>query len=301
MRAGCSISDSTAPSDSASVNTSVRRDDLERRAPRRPRSVNDTMPPKSRIWRAATSWPGWSGSPGHSTRSTAGWPTSASATARGVGAVAVHAHGQRLHAPQHQVAVERRRARRPTAFCTKPMPSAELVVVGGDEPADDVGVAAEVLGGRVHDDVGAERERLLQVRRGERVVDDHAGRRGAWATLGHRGDVDDAPAPGWSASRPTPARRRRATPRSSAVGVGEVDGRPRPARRRRTPCRSAGTCRRRRRCRARRGRPARSWRSTASSAARPAGEGEPVARALRATRGTPRARRGSGCRCGAYS
>ena len=43
-----------------------------------------------------------------------------------------------------------------------------------DEPADDVGVAAEVLRGRVHDDVGAELERSLQVRRGERVVDDDA-------------------------------------------------------------------------------------------------------------------------------
>ena len=54
------------------------------------------------------------------------------------------------------------------------MPLGELGVVDRDEPADDVGVAAEVLRGRVHDDVGAERERLLQVRRGERVVDDDA-------------------------------------------------------------------------------------------------------------------------------
>ena len=57
-----------------------------------------------------------------------------------------------------------------------------------ERAAEHVGVAAEVLGGRVHDHVGAERERLLQVRRGEGVVDDdeHAGR---VADLGERGDV----------------------------------------------------------------------------------------------------------------
>ena len=41
-----------------------------------------------------------------------------------------------------------------------------------DEAADDVGVAAEVLRRRVDDDVGAELERALEVRRRERVVDD---------------------------------------------------------------------------------------------------------------------------------
>ena len=51
----------------------------------------------------------------------------------------------------------------------------QLVVVGGREPADHVAVAAEVLGGGVHDDVGAEGERLLQRRRGEGVVDDDDG------------------------------------------------------------------------------------------------------------------------------
>ena len=43
-----------------------------------------------------------------------------------------------------------------------------------ERTADDVGVAAEVLRRGVHDDVGAEGERVLQVRRGERVVDDRA-------------------------------------------------------------------------------------------------------------------------------
>ncbi len=47
----------------------------------------------------------------------------------------------------------------------------ELVVVDGHEAADHVAVAAEVLGGGVHDEVGAEREGLLERRGREGVVD----------------------------------------------------------------------------------------------------------------------------------
>ena len=59
-----------------------------------------------------------------------------------------------------------------------------------DEPADHVGVTAEVLRRRVHDDVGAERERPLQERRRERVVDDDACAARV-RERGDRGDVDD--------------------------------------------------------------------------------------------------------------
>ena len=64
------------------------------------------------------------------------------------------------------------------------------------DAADDVGVAAEVLRGRVHHHVGAEVERLLKVRRRERVVDhDECPRRtGLLSALadhvGRPGDVD---------------------------------------------------------------------------------------------------------------
>ena len=51
-------------------------------------------------------------------------------------------------------------------------------------------MAAEVLRRRVDDDVGAELQRLLQVRRGEGVVDDDQ-RAGRVRRLGHRADVDD--------------------------------------------------------------------------------------------------------------
>ena len=59
----------------------------------------------------------------------------------------------------------------PTANCRNFAFSNERVVVHDERAADDVGVAAEVLGGRVHDDIRPERQRLLQRRRRERVVD----------------------------------------------------------------------------------------------------------------------------------
>ena len=86
-------------------------------------------------------------------------------------------------------------------------------VVGGHDRAEqDVAVTGEVLRGRVHHDVGAQRERLLQQRGGEGVVDDDVG-------AGLVGGGSDgrrcrrSPAPGWSGTRATPARRRRRRPR----------------------------------------------------------------------------------------
>ena len=87
-------------------------------------------------------------------------------------AVPIHPHAQRLDTAQHEVAVERR-GHGAGRVLGEPQPLGQLVVVDRQEPADHVAVTAEVLGGRVHDDVGAERDRLLQVRSGERVVDHH--------------------------------------------------------------------------------------------------------------------------------
>ena len=48
--------------------------------------------------------------------------------------------------------------------------------IGRDQrTTDHVGMAADVLGCGVHDDVGSQRQRLLEIRRGERVVDDQLG------------------------------------------------------------------------------------------------------------------------------
>ena len=80
MRPGCSMRDSTPPRDSARVKTRVRAT-TSRAACSPAARVKETMPPKSRIWRAASSWPGWSGRPGHRTRSTAGCSARTAATA----------------------------------------------------------------------------------------------------------------------------------------------------------------------------------------------------------------------------
>ena len=64
------------------------------------------------------------------------------------------------------------------------------LVAGRGKAPDDIGVATQVLGGRVHDDVGSQAERLLDPRRGKGVVDDD---KGAPAVRGggYGGDVDD--------------------------------------------------------------------------------------------------------------
>ena len=59
---------------------------------------------------------------------------------------------------------------------------------GNRRAADDVGVAAEVLGRRMHDEVGAELQRALVDRRRERVVD---GDERAALARHDAGDVDD--------------------------------------------------------------------------------------------------------------
>ena len=143
------------------------------------------MPPKSRICRAATSDVVGIQHRRRPRRARA----AVCAIAFAFVAVRAHADRERLHAPQHEVAVERRRHRAHRVL-QEPHLVGPLGVVERDEPADDVGVAAEVLRRRVHDDVGAERERLLQVRRRERVVDDDA-RVALVRELRDRLDVDD--------------------------------------------------------------------------------------------------------------
>ena len=107
----------------------------------------------------------------------------------GVLAVLPHPHRQRLQAAQHEPGVERPR-HRPERLLQEAQALGDRRVVRRREPADHVGVAAEVLRRRVHDDVGAELERLLQVRRRERVVDDEQ-RAGGVRRVGGGADVDD--------------------------------------------------------------------------------------------------------------
>jgi hypothetical protein len=105
-------------------------------------------------------------------------------------AVPVHPYAEGLDAAQGQPGVERT-ADRAHGVLVEGQFAAEADVGDDQRAAQDVGMAAEVLGGRVHDHVGAERQGPLQVRRGERVVHDEQ-RPGVMGDLCERGDVGDA-------------------------------------------------------------------------------------------------------------
>ena len=103
---------------------------------------------------------------------------------QGVLAVPLHAQGQRLQAAQGEKAVERA-ADAAHGVLQEPQLLVQFPVVADDgHPADHVGVAVEVLGHRVDDDVEAQRQRPLAVGRGEGVVD----RRQQAPPLGQRGN-----------------------------------------------------------------------------------------------------------------
>ena len=89
----------------------------------------------------------------------------------GVVAVALHADGQRLHAAEDEPAVERSR-HRAEGLLQEPEALGDGRIVGRGEPADHVGMPAEVLRGRVDDDVGAQLVGALEKRGRERRVDD---------------------------------------------------------------------------------------------------------------------------------
>ena len=66
----------------------------------------------------------------------------------------------------------------------------QRLVAPQDRAAQDAALAVDVLGRRVDDEIGTERERLLEDRGGEDVVDDEKRPVGA-AQLGQCGDVED--------------------------------------------------------------------------------------------------------------
>ena len=79
----------------------------------------------------------------------------------------------------------------PRRVLQEPKALGSLLVVRRDHPVHGVGVAGEVLRGRVEDDVGAQLERVLEGRRRERVVDDED-RPGMPALSGSLADRRDA-------------------------------------------------------------------------------------------------------------
>ena len=77
----------------------------------------------------------------------------------------------------------------PMAFAHQAQAVVQLRRCRDDRAADHVAVAVQVLGGRMHDQVGAERERLLPERRQKGVVRRHQ-RAGRVRRIGHRANVD---------------------------------------------------------------------------------------------------------------
>ena len=108
---------------------------------------------------------------------------------RAVVAVPVHPDGQGLDSAQGQPGVERA-AGRADSVLQEGQPVGQVGVGDDERAADHVGVAAQVLGGRVDHGVGPEGERLLQVGRGERVVHREQGA-GRVRDLRERADVGD--------------------------------------------------------------------------------------------------------------
>ena len=148
------------------------------------------MPPKSRIWRAAISWPGWSGRPGQSTSVDARVPGEELDDARGRWRSGAPCARRASSAPRSTSHASNGPGTAPSDFCRNRRRSAIVGSFVAGEAADDVRVAAEVLRRRVDDDVGAEVERRLEVRRRERVVDDEQRARRVRRRRDGR-DVDD--------------------------------------------------------------------------------------------------------------
>ena len=174
MIAGCSIRLSTPPRLSASAK--MRTASRKRRAPAR--SVfrsSEIMPPKPCIWRRRERVLRMRrAGRGSAPASTCGCCSQPLRQRERVRAVPLHAQRQRLHAAQREEAVERaRRSRRPRSAgspAARAAASWRASRADDGDAADHVGVAVQVLGGRVHDDVEAELERPLHAGAGEGVV-----------------------------------------------------------------------------------------------------------------------------------
>jgi hypothetical protein len=103
-------------------------------------------------------------------------------------AVALHPDRQGLQAAQDEPAVERA-GDGPERLLEEAEPVGDGRVVRRDEAADHVGVTAEVFRRGVEDEVGAQLEGLLEIRRGEGVVHDDYRPDGVCG-LGRLADVD---------------------------------------------------------------------------------------------------------------
>src|SRR5687768_12600365 len=81
--------------------------------------------------------------------------------------LALHSQRQRLHAAQYRVCVPNTQHAADEFHCADQRVAIHLVARNGDA-ARRIGMPAEILGRAVYDDVGAELQRLAQVRSEER-------------------------------------------------------------------------------------------------------------------------------------
>jgi hypothetical protein len=90
----------------------------------------------------------------------------------GRGARTLEAQGERAHAAHSEVGLERT-GRGPRQLAALARLARALVGRRDHGSEQQIGVPAQVLRGRVHDQIGAQRQRPLEQRRGERAVDHH--------------------------------------------------------------------------------------------------------------------------------
>jgi hypothetical protein len=147
-----------------------------------PCTVNETIPPNARICACAASWPAWPGQPGVVDPVHGRVSSQASATCCGIRRSGGPS-GRPASSPPAGRGSSRRARDRPGGVLEKGDPFGHASVGRGDEPSDHVAVPTQVLGGGVDDHVSAVSDGLLEVRRGEGVVD-HTRAPRAWANSG---------------------------------------------------------------------------------------------------------------------
>ena len=203
----------TPPNVVASATSSQRVEERLRLLGARQREAHQR--PERRIWRAATAWPEW---PRAGVRRRPR-PASAPATAS---AFALERSRRRSSVASERCAATPRTARRsrPRECASAAASSASPASRTDDRAEQHVRVPASVLVRAHHREVGAEVERALAERRGERVVDRQQRARRVRGGR-HGGDVGRRRAPGWTASRATRASRPSAAPTIASVSVGD--------------------------------------------------------------------------------
>ena len=123
------------------------------------------------------------------TRAIFGWVSRKRAIASGGAALPLDAQFQRLQPFQQQPGVERAQ-RRPGVAVEQPEIVLDVFLAGQDRAAERAALPVDMLGRRIDDDIGAERQRLLQQRCRKDIVHDQDAA-GAMRQPRHLGEIDD--------------------------------------------------------------------------------------------------------------